>query len=163
MADKSWRRQLSSCSVAIVITLSPNWDEIIRVREIDMANNSSQSNGNMPFSVDINDYADADVVVFGTTIHKVSNLRKIVNGVEKNALTHCLHSEFSSKLNVTTQSWVDPGIDCEVLSGGGKGWRKGKLKFELTAKFYPDEPLPEEVNQAESLFDDIRHMVNKIS
>lgn len=30
-----------------------------------MANNSSQSNGDMPFSVDIDDYGDADVVAFG--------------------------------------------------------------------------------------------------
>lgn len=163
MADKSWRHQISNCSVAVLIASSPNWHEIIRVREIDMANSFSQSNGNMSFSVDINDYDDADVVAFDTTIHKVSNLRKIVNSVENTALSNCLCIEFGSKLNVSNQSWVDPGIDCEVLSVGTKGWKKGKLKVELTVKFYPDEPLPEEVNQAQSSFDDIRLMVNKIS
>ena len=42
-------------------------------------------------------------------------------------------------------------------------WKKGKIKVELTVKFYPDEPDVEEVNQAESSLDDIRLMVNKLS
>lgn len=40
---------------------------VLGVGEIDMADNSSfQSNGDKPFSVDIDDYDDADVVAFGT-------------------------------------------------------------------------------------------------
>ena len=163
MVDPGIRNKISNCSVAILIALSQNWHETIRVREIDMANNSSQSNGDMSFSVNINDYGDADVMTFGTSIRKVSNLREVVNDVEKTALSHCLQSEFSSKLNVSTQSWVDLGLDCKVLSVGRKGWRNGKVKFEITVKFYPDEPEPEELSQAQSSFDDIRQMVNKLS
>lgn len=165
------RRQISNCSVAVLIALSPNWHEIIRVREIDMANNSSQSNGDMPFSVDINDYGDADVVAFGTTTHKLSKLKEALKLVMNNAISSCLYSEFNSKLNVATGNWVNPGADCEILKVGGKGWKKGKIKFEITVKFYPDEPDVEEVltsneqkvNQAELPLDDIRLMVNKLS
>ena len=128
-----------------------------------MENNPSQSNGNMPFGVDINDYGDADVVAFGTTMHKLSNLRKAVNDVKKTELTDFLCNEFSSRLKVTNESWVTPGTDCEILKVGGKDWKKGKIKVELTVKFYPDEPETEEVSQADSSFDDIRLMVNKIS
>ena len=61
--------------------------------------------------------------------------------------------------------------DCEILSVGGKDWKKGKLKVELTVKFYPDEPEvqevltsnKQEVNQAESPLDDIRFTMNKLS
>jgi len=40
---------------------------------------------------------------------------------------------------------------------------KRKIKFEITVKFYPDEPEVEEINQAESPLDDIRLMMDKLS
>jgi hypothetical protein len=40
------------------------------------------------------------------------------------------------------------GVECEVLRPGDQGWKKGKLKVELTVKFYPDEL--EEENKAEN-------------
>ena len=44
-----------------------------------MANKiSSQSNGDMPFSVDLNNYGDADVVAFATAMHKLGKFRDVV-------------------------------------------------------------------------------------
>ncbi|NEP77394.1 MAG: hypothetical protein F6K17_33895 [Okeania sp. SIO3C4] len=41
------------------------------------------------------------------------------------------------------------GLECEVLKPGAQNWQKGKLKVELTVKFYPDEP-EEETEKNES-------------
>ncbi len=41
------------------------------------------------------------------------------------------------------------GLECEVLKPGAKNWHKGKIKVELTVKFYPDEP-EEEIEENES-------------
>ena len=123
-----------------------------------MANSSSQSH-----SVNLNDFDGADVIAFGITIHKVSNLRKVLNEVNRTELTNFLYKEFSSRLDVTDQSWVTPGIACDVLSVSGKGWKKGKLKVELVVKFYPDEPETEKVSQAQSALNAIDLMLDKLS
>jgi hypothetical protein len=41
---------------------------------------------------------------------------------------------FSSYMN----TWLNEGVDCEMLQAGGGGWRKGKLRLRL--EFIPDEP-----------------------
>ena len=123
-----------------------------------MANNSSQS-----YSVNLNDFDGTDVIALGINVHKVSNLKKVVNEVKRTELTNFLYKEFSSRLNVTDQNWVTPGITCDVLSVGGKGWKKGKLKVELVVKFYPDEPETEEVGQAQSALNAIDLMLDKLS
>ncbi|NEQ74610.1 MAG: hypothetical protein F6K23_17125 [Okeania sp. SIO2C9] len=43
------------------------------------------------------------------------------------------------------------GVECEVLRLGVQSWQKGKIKVELTVKFYPDESEEEiEENEAEN-------------
>ena len=40
----------------------------------------------------------------------------------------------------TWVEWFSSGVECQLLSSGLQGWRKGKLKIEITLKFYADEP-----------------------
>ena len=35
--------------------------------------------------------------------------------------------------------WFGQGVECQLLRPGSEGWRKGKLKIEISLKFYPDE------------------------
>ena len=132
MADQRRRRQISNCSVAVLIALSPNWHEIIRVREIDMANNSSQSNGVMPFSVDLDNYDDADVVAFGTTMHKIGKVKAAIKQMSRSSgsLDTYLYNELTSSLG-TSNWWIGPGTDCEILKVSGKDWKKGKVKLRI--------------------------------
>jgi hypothetical protein len=130
-----------------------------------MANKiSSQSNGDMPFSVDINDYGDADVVAFSAATHKIGKFKAAIKNMswQGGSLRQYLYNELNSALGIGA-GWVEPGADCEILRVGGKDWQKGKIKFEITVKFYPDEPEVEEINQAESPLDDIRLMMDKLS
>ena len=129
-----------------------------------MTNNSSQSNGNIPFSVDLDNYDDADVVAFGTTMHKVGKVKAAIKEMSRSrgSLDTYLANELKTSLG-TSNWWVAPGTDCEILKVGGRDWKKGKVKLRIVVEFYPDEPDVEEVNQAESSLDDIRLMVNKLS
>jgi hypothetical protein len=125
---------------------------------------TSQNNGDKSFSVDINDYGDGDVVAFSTATHKLGKFKAAIKNMSQQggSLRQYLHNELNSALGIGA-GWVEPGADCEILRVGGKDWQKGKIKFEITVKFHPDEPEVEEVNQAESPLDDIRLMVDKLS
>ena len=129
-----------------------------------MTNNSSQNNGNVTFSIDLNDYDDNDAVAFGDVIHKIGKVKTVIKQMSqrRGSLHTYLVNEFKNSLG-TPEYWEPLDTAGEILKATGNGWKKGKIKFELTAKFYPDELEPEEVSQADSSFDDIRLMVNKIS
>jgi hypothetical protein len=125
---------------------------------------TSQNNGDMSFSVDINDYGDGDVVAFMASMHKLGKFKAAIKNMSQQggSLRQYLNDELNFALDVEAE-WVEPGADCEILRVGGKDWQKGKIKVEITVKFYPDEPEVEEINQAESPLDDIRLMMDKLS
>ncbi len=129
-----------------------------------MANNpSSPSNGDMPFSVDLDNYDDADVVSFDSTVmHKIGKVKAAIKSMScsrRGTLDSYLYNEFKTSLG-TSNGWV-AGTNCEILKVGGKDWKKGKIKVEITVKFYPDEPEIEEVNQAEPSLDSMRLTMDK--
>ena len=134
-----------------------------------MADNSLQSSNDMLFSVNLDSYSDADVVAFGTIVHKLGKIKDLVENISqpKGSLARFLTEALNPQLGTSTW-WVEPGAECEILKVGGKEWKRGRLQFELTVKFYPDEPdeqeLPtinkQEVNQVESTLDDIRRTLN---
>ncbi len=70
---------------------------------------------------------------------------------------------------IARQLFNGDGVDANVLRIGSQGWKKGKLKINVTLEFCPDEPEIEEImqsndaeiNQASSPLDDIRQMMNK--
>jgi hypothetical protein len=78
-------------------------------------------------------------------------------------LIDAILAKLTSYLNHNS-SWVDEGVDAEVLKFGAKGWQKGKLKIAL--EFYPDSPQSDnESNESESdpsnsNLDDIRQMMS---
>lgn len=135
-----------------------------------MANNSDQSNNDMPFSVDLDKYGDSDVVVFGTVLHKLGKFNDVIKKIsqKRGSLNNFLISTLNQELGIAV-NWVE-GADCEILKVGGKNWKKGKIKMELTVKFYPDEPDIEELltsdkqelAQTESPLDDIRVLMDKL-
>ena len=125
----------------------------------------------MSFSVDIDDYGDADVMTFENNImHKIGKVKAATKQMSqvRGALDAYLYKEFNNSLGTSTH-WLS-GANCEILRVDGKEWKKGKLKFELTVKFYPDEPdeqeLPtsnrQEVNQAEPSHIGQFEIVNRI-
>lgn len=54
--------------------------------------------------------------------------------------------------------WFNQGVSCQLLEVG-KGWRKGKVKINITLEFIPDEPETE-TNKNDSVLDDIRQSMN---
>lgn len=45
------------------------------------------------------------------------------------------------------------GVDCQILKAGASGWKKGRIKINISVEFIPDEP---ETNQYQSPLDEIR-------
>ncbi|MEM8780305.1 MAG: KGK domain-containing protein, partial [Cyanobacteria bacterium P01_G01_bin.49] len=52
------------------------------------------------------------------------------------------------------QHWFKQGEACEILRAGSPGWKKGKIKINVTLEFIPDES--DEVEEQKSPLDDIR-------
>ncbi|MGB2923700.1 MAG: KGK domain-containing protein, partial [Limnothrix sp.] len=53
--------------------------------------------------------------------------------------------------------WFTDGYEAEVLDVGGEGWKKGRVKINISIEFIPDHP--EEFSQ-ESPLDDIRQSIS---
>ena len=51
-------------------------------------------------------------------------------------------------------NWIEEGVDCIILKAGSDGWKKGKLKINVTVEFIPDEP---EIPEYQSPLDEIRN------
>ena len=67
---------------------------------------SSQSNGDISFSVDINDYGDANVIAFDTTVmHKIGKFKAAIKKMSQQhgSLDAYLYNELKSSLG--TSSW----------------------------------------------------------
>lgn len=56
------------------------------------------------------------------------------------------------------QQWFNEGYSAEILEVGGSGWKKGRVKINISIEFIPDEP--EEI-VLESPLDDIRQSMPK--
>ncbi len=50
--------------------------------------------------------------------------------------------------------WFEEGVDCKILKAGDSGWKKGKLKINVTVEFIPDEP---EISEYKSALDIYRN------
>ena len=75
-------------------------------------------------------------------MHKIGILKKVLKTMtgRNGLLANCLTSNLYSKIGINSSTWIELGADCEILKTSDKGWKKGKLKVEITVKFYPDEP-----------------------
>ncbi len=121
-----------------------------------------------------------DVLSFDNAMLKVEKLRETLNGVmpelgqtlNNSLIEKNLEIPISYDLNLKRrlyENWFGKGIDCELLSVGAQGWKKGKMRIKLnvTIEFCPDEPevkeIPEnnesETSQPESPLDDLRRQL----
>lgn len=121
-----------------------------------------------------------DAVSFGNAMLKVERLKETLNGVLPELGETLTNSLSEQKLDIAIdyaqnqgrylyQNWFGKGIDCEILSVGAQGWKKGKirLKLNVTIEFCPDEPEVEEIpennesetSQPESPLDDLRRQL----
>ncbi len=69
-------------------------------------------------------------------------------------------------LLLTNREWFTTGIECEILGTDGKGWKKGKVRIQVSLEFQPDEPEIEvilENTAPESSLDDIRRKLNQVN
>ncbi len=68
-----------------------------------------------------------------------------------------------------SNSWLQEGVNCELLKPGSSGWKKGKVRIKMILEFSPDEPEGEEIleinepdiPQPESPLDDLRQRINQ--
>jgi hypothetical protein len=105
--------------------------------------------------------------------HSMFRLNEFIKSVQEalrksglNALRNNLNSRGGIPGDLT--QWYIQGVDCELLKPG-KGWKKGKIKINISLEFSPDEPEIEEIpvnnqvntNQPESPLDDIRRAINQ--
>ena len=95
--------------------------------------------------------ADDDVISFKSgdyTIRIGNILKKIFNRFENHRRS--LHFEnilINQDAEIKTSSvynqhqWFEEGEECELLSVGDSGWRKGRLRISLNIEFIPDQTL----------------------
>lgn len=54
-----------------------------------------------------------------------------------------LKQAFKNHLGSYAPQWLDDGIECEILTTSGGGWRKAKMRLRVEIVLdEPDEPTP---------------------
>ncbi|MGJ5672617.1 MAG: KGK domain-containing protein [Nostochopsis sp.] len=126
------------------------------------------------YSLTLQNCGEDDVISFSPAIFfKVNKLcQEAIKLFNQHRLGEMLTRSFgqqSININVPRsdevtlhESWLDDGVDCEMLKIGANGWQKGKVKIKLqiSVEFCPDEP---EIAQPESSLDDIRRRINEFN
>ena len=131
----------------------------------------------------LQDCNDDDVLAFGEDTFKVGKFKKGINGAFGNHLGSQLNGQLSScqgikidgsilaakGVNEPYARWFGDGIDCEILKLGSKGWKKGKVRINVSVEFYVEEQEDSEtlgsdtleISPPESPLDDLRQMINQ--
>lgn len=114
------------------------------------------------FNLNTNEYlsqCDAkDVISFDsdkwTSVEKLEKIvyQSFANSGVSSTSNHISHS---SELK-NSFAWFSLGEKCEILRAGSQGWKKGKVKINITLEFIPDE-----IEENKSLLDDVRHEINQ--
>ena len=122
----------------------------------------------------LSDMNNDDVIDFGNhTIVKKSRFLEIIinqiiskfeeliferfkeNQIKISSSQNCYDKNIKKTITLG-QNWLSTSIDCSRLKLGSHQWQKGKIKFNVTVEFYPDE----ENNEVKSVLDDIRKSLN---
>jgi hypothetical protein len=110
---------------------------------------------------------DDDVFELFYKLFKVQTLKNALNVSFNNKIKHELVEQLNSHgINTLNQTnpkghvtvnksdiWFDDGADCRILRVGADGWKKGRVKINVSVEFVPDEPEP---NEYQSPLDEIR-------
>ncbi len=119
------------------------------------------------------DFEHKDAVLsFGNSMFKISEFMNAMksafqhNGME--GLSALLKSRGGIPCHARSlySAYFNQVVDCELLKPGG-GWKKGKIRINISLEFYSDEPdieaieISEEATKNESPLDDIRKRMNE--
>jgi hypothetical protein len=115
---------------------------------------------------------DGDTVLsFSYSMFKLNEFMRSVQEALRNSGLDSLRKSLNNRGGIpgNLSQWYIQGVDCELLKPGTKGWKKGKIKINISLEFSPDEPEPEELpvhhqannSQPESPLDDIRRTMNQ--
>ncbi len=97
---------------------------------------------------------------------KINDLMIALRQAMRNNILDDLYKKLEHRGCLTTnKEWFTKGVECEILDTDGKGWKKGKVRIQVSLEFQPDEPEIEaiETNPSESSLDDIRRKLNQIN
>jgi hypothetical protein len=113
------------------------------------------------------------VLSFDNSMYKVGEfMRQMKIAFVESGLHNCSH-RLKDRGGVTFlnqgNSWLQQGVNCELLKPGSNGWKKGKVRIKMILEFCHDEPEVKEISESqepkisnpESPLDDLRQRINQ--
>lgn len=119
-------------------------------------------------NVNLKGFSDDDVVSLSSKLYRVENvkisLNKFLQSQDGQSASYNLQQTFK-KNGIETDAQMTlflctQGADSEILKVASNGWKKGKLKINVSLEFIPDEPEIQEKPESskyESPLDEIRN------
>jgi hypothetical protein len=119
-------------------------------------------------NVNLKGFSDDDVVSLSSKLYRVENvkisLNKFLQSQDGQSASYNLQQTFK-KHGIETDAQMTlllctQGADSEILKVASNGWKKGKLKINVSLEFIPDEPEIQnepESNEYKSPLDEIRN------
>ena len=99
-------------------------------------------------NVNLKGFSDDDVVSLSSKLYRVENvkisLNKFLQSQDGQSASYNLQQTFK-KNGIETDAQMTlflctQGADSEILKVASNGWKKGKLKINVSLEFIPDEP-----------------------
>ena len=119
-------------------------------------------------NVNLKGFSDDDVVSLSSKLYRVENvkisLNKFLQSQDGQSASYNLQQTFK-KNGIETDAQMTlflctQGADSEILKVASNGWKKGKLKINVSLEFIPDEPEIQEKPESteyKSPLDEIRN------
>jgi hypothetical protein len=119
-------------------------------------------------NVNLKGFSDDDVVSLSSKLYRVENvkisLNKFLQSQDGQSASYNLQQTFK-KNGIETDAQMTlflctQGADSEILKVASNGWKKGKLKINVSLEFIPDEPEIQEKSESteyKSPLDEIRN------
>ncbi|ABA24160.1 conserved hypothetical protein [Trichormus variabilis ATCC 29413] len=114
---------------------------------------------------------DNDVLEIGDYTYKISKFLQAFHQANRSDLACELQQQLNENGIVIQQqhskTWFNEGLDCQILNIGSQGWKRGKVKFNISVEFYIEEEAEmdnnahSEISETQSPLDDLRRMINE--
>ena len=96
---------------------------------------------------------DDDVVELFDQLVKSKDLKFALDDsfsepIQERLVGHLKHRGIQTKGK--REIWFEDGAKCRILKAGSSGWKKGRVKINVSVEFIPDDPEP---SQYQSLID----------
>jgi len=108
-------------------------------------------------AVDYNNFLkslnDDDVLELFDQLTKAKDFKFALNDsfgepIQKRLVEHLKYRGIETKDK--REIWFEQGAKCRILKAGASGWKKGRVKINVSIEFIPDDPEP---SQYQSLLD----------